>query len=98
MHIPVLLNEVLALLNPQPNENFIDGTLGEGGHAMAILEKTGPQGKLLGIDLNKETLTVAAEKEILRQAQDDKRFLLAQGNFSNIKEIATQHDFLQVHG
>ena len=38
-HISVLLNEVLKALDPQPGEFFIDGTLGAGGHAKAVLEK-----------------------------------------------------------
>jgi len=45
-HIPVLLKEVLDNLDPKPNQNFIDATVGDGGHAAAILEKTSPSGKL----------------------------------------------------
>ena len=45
-HIPVLIDEVLACLNPKPGENLIDGTLGGAGHSKAILEKTSPNGKL----------------------------------------------------
>ena len=41
-HIPVLIKEVLDGLNPAPNQNFIDATIGDGGHASAILEKTIP--------------------------------------------------------
>ena len=52
MHIPVLQKEVIDYLAPKPNENFIDCTFGQGGHASAILEKTKPNGKVLGIDLN----------------------------------------------
>ena len=39
MHIPVLLKEVIAVLDPKPGEFFIDGTVGNGGHAVSILEK-----------------------------------------------------------
>lgn len=49
-HIPVLLNEVLEHLDPKPGENFIDCTVGEGGHALAIAKLTAPNGRLLGID------------------------------------------------
>ena len=49
-HIPVLQKEVIEYLNPKSNENFIDCTVGEGGHALAILEKIEPNGKVLGID------------------------------------------------
>ena len=43
MHIPVLQKEVIKYLNPKPNENFIDATLGFSGHSRAILEKTNSQ-------------------------------------------------------
>ena len=50
MHVPVLLHEVLETLNPKPGEFFIDGTLGAGGHARAIIKKIGPTGTFLGVD------------------------------------------------
>lgn len=62
MHIPVLLDEVIYYLDPKLGENFIDCTVGEGGHALAILERIGPEGKLLGIDLDREALKRAGER------------------------------------
>ena len=56
MHIPVLQEEVIKYLDPKPNENFIDCTAGFGGHSSAILEKTAPKGKLLGIDIDAEQI------------------------------------------
>lgn len=85
MHIPVLQKEVIEYLDPKPNENFIDCTLGEAGHAAAILEKTGPKGKLLGIDF-----------EIRVKSQE--RLILAKGNFANLKEIVKESKFSQVNG
>ena len=49
-HIPVLRREVINFLAPKPNQNFIDATVGLGGHARLILEKTSPAGRLLAID------------------------------------------------
>lgn len=54
MHKPVLLHEVIQLLNPRPGEDFIDATFGGGGHALEILKQTAPGGKLLGIDWDSE--------------------------------------------
>lgn len=54
-HTPVLLNEVIRLLDPKLGEFFIDGTFGGGGHARAILRKIGSRGKLLGVDWDEET-------------------------------------------
>lgn len=62
-HIPVLQNEILKILAPKSGENFIDGTLGYGGHAQTILKATAPDGKLLGIDQDEEAIA-AAQKEL----------------------------------
>lgn len=67
MHIPVLLKEVIELLDPKPGEFFIDGTAGGGGHGRAIQEKIGPRGKLFAIDLEKTGENYADLPEILSQ-------------------------------
>lgn len=50
VHVPVLLQEVLQLLDPKPGQFFVDGTFGQGGHSEKILERIGPKGKLLVVD------------------------------------------------
>jgi len=94
MHIPVLQNEVLEYLAPKPNDNFIDCTLNGGGHTKAILEKTAPKGKVLGID---------ADPEIIRNLKLEirnleKRIIPVCDNFANLKEIIKQTKFGQVSG
>lgn len=86
-HIPVLLNEVLEYLNPRPGQNFIDATLGDGGHAKEILKRTAPDGKLLGID--KDADSIKAAEENLREFKD--RVSIVRENFSNIKNIAADN-------
>jgi 16S rRNA (cytosine1402-N4)-methyltransferase len=54
IHKSVLLKKVLEYLNPQPNQNFVDCTIGQGGHAFAILEGIKPGGKVLGIEADPE--------------------------------------------
>lgn len=61
-HISVLLNEVLAGLHIQPGSTIIDGTLGAGGHAAAMLAEAGPGGRLLGIDRDEQALALAGER------------------------------------
>jgi len=56
MHISVLQKQVLKYLDPKPNENFIDCTLNGGGHAKLILEKIKPNGKVLGIEWDKNII------------------------------------------
>ncbi|MEK7105428.1 MAG: 16S rRNA (cytosine(1402)-N(4))-methyltransferase RsmH [Patescibacteria group bacterium] len=58
-HIPVLANEVMHWLDPMPNQTFVDGTVGLGGHAKLILEKTGPNGKLIAFDRDANNLAQA---------------------------------------
>jgi 16S rRNA (cytosine1402-N4)-methyltransferase len=62
MHIPVLLKEVVEVLNPKPGEFFIDGTIGSGGHSAAILERISSGGVLLGIDWDKKAIEMMREK------------------------------------
>ncbi len=58
-HRPVLLDEVIRHLRCTPGKLFIDGTVGGGGHARAILEKTAPDGRLIGIDWDDSALAEA---------------------------------------
>ena len=59
IHTPVLVKEVTEALNVQPGKRYVDCTLGSGGHAAAILEKSLPNGRLLGIDTDPEAIKVA---------------------------------------
>jgi 16S rRNA (cytosine1402-N4)-methyltransferase len=97
MHQPVLLQEVLKHLDPKPNQNFIDGTLGEGGHAQEILKLISPNGKLLGIDLDQRNLNISQEK-FLNNNISKERFILVQGNFKNIKQYIKENNFQNIQG
>lgn len=59
MHIPVLLEETVAALAPRPGCVYVDGTLGQAGHAAAVMRLAGPGGTLLGIDRDGEALARA---------------------------------------
>ena len=92
MHKPVLLKEVLEYLNPLTGENFIDCTVGFGGHTFTILERVGPKGKVLGLELDEKVL------EILKKREINKRLVLVQGNFADLKEVVEKNNFSSVHG
>lgn len=85
MHISVLINEVLKYFNPKPNQNFIDCTLGDGGHTMAILERTKPNGKVIGIDLDTKKLKIKSSKFKARN-----RLIVINDNFANLEKIVEQ--------
>ena len=96
MHIPVLQKEVVKCLDPKPNENFIDATIDGGGHALAILEKIGRRGKVLGIDADPEIL-----KNTKYKIQDTKyrnRLILVCDNFVNLKQVVEKHKFKEAQG
>ncbi len=96
MHIPVLCEELIELLDPKENENFIDCTVGNGGHAKMILEKTGPKGKLLGIDWDAAAVKTAGAN--LKSSGLISRAVLVQDNFANMQEIAVKEKFYTIHG
>lgn len=61
-HTPVLVAEILAFLRPHAGGIYVDGTVGEGGHAAAILETSAPNGRLIGIDRDEDVLAVAQRR------------------------------------
>jgi len=91
-HIPVLAKEVLKYLDPKENENFIDCTIGEGGHASLILKNNGPSGKVLGIDLDPNQI------ENCKLLVKDKRLILINGSYVHIKNIVEKIKFESVNG
>ncbi len=93
-HTPVLLDEVVSALAVQPGGRYVDCTLGGGGHAAAILERSAPGGQLLGIDADPAAIKVAGGK--LAAHRDS--ILLVNANFVKLQAICLEYDFQPVHG
>ncbi len=93
-HVPVLFNEVVDGLAVAPGALLIDGTLGGGGHAEILLEKSAPNGKLLGIDAD----PAAIRRNQIRFADllEAERLVIAQGNFGEIGALAAAAGFAEV--
>ncbi|MBI3290791.1 16S rRNA (cytosine(1402)-N(4))-methyltransferase RsmH, partial [Candidatus Falkowbacteria bacterium] len=91
-HQPVMLDEVIHYLNPLLGDEYIDCTLGGGGHTQAIAKKILPQGKILSLDLDQAAIEATKEKI------KNKNVILVQGNFSNLKQIASARKFNAVNG
>ena len=96
MHTPVLLKAVLEQLDPRPGQKFIDATVDGGGHALAILERIQPGGKLLGIESDGQLL-----QELERKMQSEKRkvgLTLINDSYTNLKIIAEREGFVEADG
>src|SRR2546422_6911936 len=63
MHRPVMLHEVLAWLQPRAGGIYLDGTIGAGGHSLAILEASAPDGRIVGLD--RDATAVATARQAL---------------------------------
>ncbi|PJA46970.1 16S rRNA (cytosine(1402)-N(4))-methyltransferase [Candidatus Uhrbacteria bacterium CG_4_9_14_3_um_filter_36_7] len=93
-HIPVLLDEIISYLDPQPGQTFIDGTVGQGGHAQVILEHVIPGGRLLGIDKDPSNLEIAKE----RLASYSQSVVFVCDSYRNLKSIAKKYGISSVSG
>ncbi len=85
-HTPVLEAEVVADLAPRPGGVYCDGTLGGGGHARRLLELSSPDGRLIGIDRDREALAAAG----VALAEFGARVTLVHGTFGHIDELLGQ--------
>ncbi len=93
-HIPVLQKEVVEGLVTLPEGIYVDATLGGGGHAEALLEHLGPQGRVVGIDQDPEALEVAKK----RLHRFGARFKALQGNFAEMDVLLRAEGIGQVQG
>ena len=84
IHVPVLLQSVLEFLNAGPGGTYLDGTVGGGGHAAAILQASAPQGRLLGLDRDPVALETARQ----RLVPFGERATLRHGSFARLKALA----------
>jgi 16S rRNA (cytosine1402-N4)-methyltransferase len=88
-HQPVLLKEALDALNIQPQGKYVDGTFGRGGHAKEIVQRLGPEGRLLVMDKDPQAIAVA--KQLFA---DDARVIIAKGSFAMLKHKVGELDWI----
>ncbi|MGI5892555.1 MAG: 16S rRNA (cytosine(1402)-N(4))-methyltransferase RsmH [Bacillota bacterium] len=93
-HVPVMLAEVLEILQPQSGAVYVDGTMGGAGHSKAILQASAPLGRLIAIDQDDDA--IAAGKVAL--AQFGERVLIFKDNFVNLEQVVKQSSWGQVDG
>ena len=88
-HIPVLLREVIESLQIRPDGIYVDCTFGGGGHARAMLEQLGPNGKLIAFDQD-----VDAQKNL----PVDERLIFVPQNFRHLQRYLRLHKISSVDG
>lgn len=92
-HTPVLVEETLAATVVNTGGSYLDATFGTGGHTRAILQQLDGDARLLAMDRDPEAVDCAREL-----AEEDSRVTYAKGCFSDIKQVAQDHDFPQFDG
>ena len=96
-HTSVLLNQSISALNIKPDGIYIDATFGRGGHSLEILKKLDKldkldnKGKLFAIDQDPEAIKFANTHPVFSK---DKRFILIQANFNQLKNICEKNNLL----
>jgi 16S rRNA (cytosine1402-N4)-methyltransferase len=94
LHVPVMLEEVLEFLNPLPGSVIVDATLGTGGHALEILRRITPGGRLVGIDRDENSLAIC--KERLAEFKDSVDFIHA--NFADLDQVLEKLGIKEIDG
>lgn len=85
-HVPVMVREVIDYLNCLPGKTYVDGTLGGGSHAQAIMEAIGPSGRLIGIDRDPDAIAYAGKS--LRRFKPN--IQIFHDNFTHLPQILSR--------
>lgn len=93
-HQPVLLKQTLDSLKLRPGGLYLDGTLGGGGHTEAILQATGPDGRVIGLDQDDEALEAASQ----RLQPFGERFRPIRANFAEMEQVLAAEGFAGLDG
>lgn len=92
-HIPVLMKETIEILDPKPGQNFVDCTFGRGGHSRELLEKTAPDGIVIGLDWDGQSLESYKKNNIVPE-----RLILEKLNYADIHDSQTVKDNYPISG
>ncbi|MFZ5944156.1 MAG: 16S rRNA (cytosine(1402)-N(4))-methyltransferase RsmH [Bacillota bacterium] len=86
-HVPVLLDEIVEIMDPQPGEVFVDCTLGGGGHSKEFVKRLKPGGVLIGIDQDSNALQ-AAEKNLEEYKEN---VIFVHSNYERLGDVLKIH-------
>jgi len=93
-HVPVMRDEVVAVLDPQPGQTLLDCTVGGGGHAFALAERLQPGGRLIGLDQDPDALAESGR----RLAPWGGSITLKQARFDALSLVLNELGISQVDG
>jgi 16S rRNA (cytosine1402-N4)-methyltransferase len=94
VHVSVLVREAIDFLRPAPGGQYVDGTLGGGGHSEAILAASSPDGQVLGLDRDDEAIAAARH----RLQRFGARSILRQTSFSELREVLAEIGWVGADG
>lgn len=94
VHVSVLSEEVLEYLRPESGKVYVDGTLGLGGHALRILEASGPDGKVVGFEWDEQAAKLAAQ----RLEAFGERLCLVRSSYAQLLAGLAKHGFETIDG
>ena len=93
-HVPVFVERVLEILRPEAGKRYLDGTLGGGGHSEQLLERSSPDGQVLGLDWDEDA--VQAAQHSLKRFED--RLVIRWAKFTAAREILEEIGWEKVNG
>jgi 16S rRNA (cytosine1402-N4)-methyltransferase len=94
VHVSILSEEVLEYLRPESGKVYVDGTLGLGGHALRILEASGPDGKVVGFEWDEQAAKLAAQ----RLEAFGQRLCLVRSSYAQLLTGLAEHGFEKIDG
>lgn len=84
-HQPVMLDEVIAMLLTRNDGLYVDATFGRGGHSLALLDRLGPEARLIGIDQDPEAVAIGQQLE-----RADARFRIVASRFDCLDRVVAE--------
>ncbi len=93
-HRPVLYHEIIHALRPQRDGSYVDGTIGAAGHAIGIMQASEPNGRLLGIDVDPQALSIARR----RLEKYESRVVLILASYTTLREQLDKLGWKSVNG
>jgi len=94
VHSPVMVQEAMALLQPRAGGRYLDGTIGGGGHAAQLLERSAPDGCVLGLELDEDAIQAARQ----RLEGFGNRLIIQRANFREAKSLLKEISWEKVNG